>query len=69
MAKHQRFYSAYAQHMGNHLRRATKLYGSIVIGPEMFGHVLKLEKKGGGRVGLGQIVPDLGCSNDQDWRG
>jgi hypothetical protein len=56
--KAPQIYSAYAQHTRNNLRRATKLFASTVIGQETVGHVLKLEKKGGGRVGLGQVLPD-----------
>jgi hypothetical protein len=54
MTKHHRFYSAYAQHTRNNLKRATKLYGSTVIGQETFSHVLKLDEKGrSGRIGSG----------------
>ncbi len=41
--------------MRNNLRRAKKFHGSTVIGPNVFGHVLRLEKKGGrsGRIRSG----------------
>jgi hypothetical protein len=67
---HLRICSAYAQHTLNNLRRATKLYVLIVIGPERFGHVRKLEKKGGRWDRITTLErPDLAQTVRNTWFG